>query len=236
MSNHYFQFKEFTVEQNKCGMKVCTDACILGAYANAKNTRNILDIGAGTGLLSLMLAQRFEAIINAVEIDKNAYLQARENIKNSPWKKQIAVHHSSIQNYTADTKEQFGFIISNPPFYQNHLQENTPSKNTAHHTVSLSQTDLLSCVDKLLTDDGKFVVLLPIVQSEQLEQQAKNHQLFTSEKLLIRDREASKNIKIIATYQRKKTNPITNELIIKKADGSYSTDFVALLKDYYLYL
>ncbi len=236
MANHYFKFKEFTIEQDKCGMKVCTDACILGAYVPAKNVRKILDIGTGTGLLSLMLAQRFKTFINAVEIDQNAYLQACENVKNSPWEKQIAVHHSSIQNYSAGTKEQFDFIISNPPFYQNHLQSNTPSKNTAHHTISLSQTDLLLCVDKLLIDNGKFVVLLPKAQSDQLEKLAKNHQLFISEKLLIRDRETSKNVKVIATYQQKKTNLITNELIIKKDNGSYSINFIALLKDYYLYL
>ncbi len=236
MPNHYFQFKEFTINQDKCGMKVCTDACILGAYANAENARDILDIGTGTGLLSLMLAQRHEAIITAVEIDGNAYLQASDNINNSPWSKQIKPYHTNIQHFTNDSKEQFDFIISNPPFYQNHLQSNTPSKNTAHHTTSLSQKDLLSCVDKLLTYKGEFVVLLPKIQSEQLEKIASDYQLFVAEKLLIRDRVASENIKIITTYKRKKTNPITNELIIKMDDGGYSAGFITLLKDYYLYL
>lgn len=236
MPNHYFQFKEFTVQQDKCSMKVCTDACILGAYANAENARNILDIGTGTGLLSLMLAQRHEALIDAVEINQNAYLQASDNINNSPWSKQINPYHASIQNFTNDSKEQYDFIISNPPFYQNHLQSNTPSKNTAHHTTSLSQKDLLSCVDKLLTDKGEFMVILPKIQSEQLEKLASGYQLFAAEKLLIRDRVASENIKVITTYKRKKTNPMTNELIVKKDDGGYSTGFTTLLKHYYLYL
>ncbi len=236
MANQYFQFKEFTVNQDKCAMKVCTDACILGAYTNNENLKRALDIGTGTGLLSLMLAQKSDSPIDAVEINEEAYTQACENVNNAPWQKQIQVHHSSIQHFSKNTKEQYDFIISNPPFYQNHLQSNTPSKNTAHHTASLSQKSLLFCVDKLLTNQGKFVVLLPKSQSEQFEELAKNHQLYISEKLLIRDRVASTNIKIITTYQRKKSNFITKELIIKGDDGSYSADFIALLKDYYLHL
>src|SRR6478735_7723647 len=106
MANSYFQFKQFKIEQGNTAMKVCTDSCIFGAYINPENATSILDIGTGTGLLALMLAQRTEAAIDAVEIEENAYLQAQENIAQSPWNKKINLFYNSIQNFTATTDKK----------------------------------------------------------------------------------------------------------------------------------
>ena len=119
MSNNYFQFKQFTIHQDKCAMKVCTDACLFGAFvANEiqdKTINHILDIGAGTGLLSLMLAQKSNAAIDAVEIDKSTYEQAEENISQSSWKEKITVYNSGIADFYSNYK--YDLIISNPPFF-----------------------------------------------------------------------------------------------------------------------
>jgi tRNA1Val (adenine37-N6)-methyltransferase len=162
-----FQFKQFTIHQDQCAMKVSTDACILGAWVDVAQAENILDIGAGTGLLSLMMAQRSTACIDAVELDTPAFEQAKSNIAESNWGDRVEVFLGKIQDFSSDKK--YDYIVSNPPFYQNHLKSEKVQKNQAHHTETLSFEELLDSVLRLRTTSGKFAVLLPAYEAKVLE-------------------------------------------------------------------
>ena len=235
MSNDYFQFKKFRIEQSKSAMKVCTDACILGAFTNPGKAKRILDIGTGTGLLSLMLAQKSPAMIDAVEIEQNAFEQARENIFESSWKAQITVHHTSIQAFFKD-HASYDLIISNPPFFKNQLKSPTLSKNIALHNEALSFEELMQAVARLLKQDGKFYVLLPAYESELLIKEGLPYQLHLNKKLNIKDRKKSALLRIISIFSFTESPIEELELIIKNEQGEYTEDFVKLLKEYYLHL
>ena len=231
-TNTHFSFKKFTIHQDQTAMKVTTDACILGAYTNVKKVKRILDIGTGTGLLSLMLSQRGTAKIDAIEIDENAYNQAVVNVNNSIYKDEVTIYNSSIQDFI--TFNPYDLIISNPPFFQNHLKSETVSRNNSLHTDTLSFENLLSSVLRLLLPNGTFVVLLPMYESSIFEQLAIPQGLYPQKKLMIRHRKGSKILRIITTFGRLKKEIINEELIIKNPDESYTPDFQKLLKDYYL--
>jgi tRNA1Val (adenine37-N6)-methyltransferase len=232
MSNTHFTFKQFSIHQDQTAMKVTTDACILGAYTDVEGAKKILDIGTGTGLLSLMIAQRSNANIDGIEIDKNAYNQAVTNINDSVFKDKIVIYHTSIQEFI--TQKRYDLIISNPPFFQNYLKSETESRNNSLHTDTLSFEDLLSSVLRLLSPNGTFVVLLPMYESSIFEQLAISEELYPQKKLTIHHRKGSKILRIITTFGRIKKEIINEELIIKNPEESYTPDFQALLKDYYL--
>ena len=163
MANSYFQFKQFTIQQDKCAMKVCTDACVFGAfvaeYLASQKINNCLDIGTGTGLLSLMLAQKNDMGMDTVEINTEAYLQAKENIENSIYKNKISIHNQNILEF--DNNKKYDFIITNPPFYEGDLMSSQQNKNQAKHNESLTLPKLLQSIIRLLKDNGEFAVLLP---------------------------------------------------------------------------
>lgn len=230
-----FQFKQFSVRQDQTAMKVTTDACILGAYTALENATKVLDIGTGTGLIAMMLAQRSKAQFSAVELDDNAYQQAVENVQNSIFKEQIRVFHQSIQDFAENNKDlYFELIVSNPPFFQNHLKSEQEKRNKALHTDTLSFEDLLASVIKLLSADGRFVVLLPAYESTVLENLALQEGLYPHKKLLIRHRNGSKILRIITTFGLTEKETIQEELIIRNLDESYTAQFSTLLKEYYL--
>ncbi|MEA5424945.1 tRNA1(Val) (adenine(37)-N6)-methyltransferase [Arcicella lustrica] len=230
-----FQFKQFLVRQDQTAMKVTTDACILGAYTALENATKVLDIGTGTGLIAMMLAQRSKANFSAVELDNNAYQQAVENVQNSIFKEQIRVFHQSIQDFAENNKDlYFELIVSNPPFFQNHLKSEQEKRNKALHTDTLSFEDLLASVIKLLSADGRFVVLLPAYESKVLENLALQEGLYPHKKLLIRHRNGSKILRIITTFGLTEKETIQEELIIRNLDESYTAQFSTLLKEYYL--
>jgi tRNA1Val (adenine37-N6)-methyltransferase len=232
MANTLFAFKQFTIHQDQTAMKVTTDACILGAYTDVQEAKHILDIGTGTGLLALMLAQKSDAKIDAVEIDENAYNQAVANVNQSIFKDNISVHNTSIQGFIPE--KSYDLIISNPPFFQNHLKSETQSRNNSLHTDTLSFEDLLSSVLRLLSFNGTFVVLLSAYESSVFEQLAVSQELYPQKKLTIHHRKGSKILRIITTFGRIKKEMSNEELIIKNPDESYTIDFQGLLKDYYL--
>ena len=231
-ANTHFSFKKFTIHQDKTAMKVTTDACILGAYTDVHHAKRILDIGTGTGLLTLMSAQRTEAEIEGIEIDEVSYNQAVENVNESIFQDKIKIHHTDIQSF--EPRNRYDLIVSNPPFFQNHLKAETQARNNALHTDTLSFEDLLNSVIRLLSPNGTFVVLLPAYQSLVLEEMAKELGLFTNKKLNIHHREGSKILRIITTFGFTKTEIKEETLLIKNLDESYSIDFQELMKDYYL--
>ncbi len=216
-------------------MKVCTDACVLGAWAEVNGTNRMLDIGAGTGLLALMAAQRNAAIlIDAVEIDGEAYGQALGNVEASPWADRIRVVHAAIQMY--NPAHRYNLVLSNPPFFQNHLRRPERSQNVALHDETLTLPELAQAVFRLLLPGGRFVVLLPPFQSCQMDGLMAKAGLFPTEKLHVYDYTGGKEIRIITTYTIGARQLREWVLYIRDADNQYSEEYVRLLKPYYLYL
>jgi tRNA1Val (adenine37-N6)-methyltransferase len=236
MSNTYFQFKQFIVHQDKSAMKVCTDSCILGAYANYYRPNKILDIGTGTGLLSLMLGQKYPCKIDAVEIDDSAAEQAKHNFWNSGWRERIKLHKESIQLFEQKTSDRYDLIVCNPPFFEDHLKSPSQSRNLALHNDNLSYKDLVHSAKNLLSENGLFYVLLPEYQSSLFELFALKKYLFPIKKLTIFNRSDASVFRVITVFSHFKQEFINEKLVIKDEDGGYTLGFKKLLKDYYLHL
>ncbi len=241
MPKTYFQFKQFTIHQDKCAMKVCTDSCVFGSVLPSKNYKNnfitsALDIGSGTGLLSLMYAQiNNQAKITAIELDKNAAIQANENIIQSTFKNQINIKNIDFTNFT--NAEKFDLIFSNPPFYENELKSNNNNKNIAHHSTNLSIELLLKKSKELLLEDGVFCLLLPYKRMLELEKLFTENKLFIYKKIILRQNEARKGFRLIYFLNKESldTKIIEEEIIIKKGN-EYSKKFKDLLSEFYLNL
>jgi tRNA1Val (adenine37-N6)-methyltransferase len=236
MPNSYFQFKQFTIHQDQCAMKVCTDACILGAWFGDKTPSyaRVLDIGSGTGLLMLMLAQKHKGEIKGIEIDLDAFHQLKDNIAKSPWRQLLKVYPGDIRTYSFP--EKFDFIISNPPFYENDLPASSPTANLARHSKELTLSELLAAIDTNLSNKGSFGVLLPYHRTGWFEElAAARHGFALNEKLLVRQTPRHDFFRSILRFSRQKDNFIpTSELSIQDNAGAYTEDFTELMKDYYL--
>jgi tRNA1Val (adenine37-N6)-methyltransferase len=234
MGNSYFRFKQFMVQQDKSAMKVCTDSCILGAWsANRLNEAcNILDIGAGTGLLSLMLAQKSEGLIDSIELDTDSAAQARENILVSPWSHRISLLEGNVLNFPFKT--DYDFIISNPPFFESDLLSPVGKKNKAKHHETLALDELIVAIRRLLKSTGAFSILLPWHRDEYFAHLAMSGGFFLREKRIIRQTPAHPPFRSICLYGFQKPGIIdSEELIIKNDKGNYTKEFSDLMSDYY---
>jgi tRNA1Val (adenine37-N6)-methyltransferase len=207
----------------------------MGAYLSVGEAQHVLDIGTGTGLLTLMLAQRFQTQFTAIEIDDLAYQQAQYNFQQSPWKTNITIKHEDINQFALNASTTFDYIICNPPFYSNALKSPDKQKNLAHHNDHLSQTQLLDCVKKLLTPTGKFSLLLPVPEALLFQQKAILAGLFLIDSLAIQHNANKTAFRRIDTYSLSPTPTHSHQqLVIRDENNAYSTAFIALLKDYYL--
>ena len=219
-------------------MKVCTDACLFGAYiANELQTntvKNILDIGTGTAILSLLLAQKTAAAIDAVEIDSAAFTQAKKNIEQAGFAAKITVFNVDILNFT--TSKKYDYIISNPPFFESDLKSEDDKKNSAKHDTSLTLVELLHCINLHLSADGVFAVLVPYHRSDYFEAAAEKINFYLNKKIGVKQTPEHNYFRTIFIFSRKKNTAEEEELIIKNEEGNYSAEFIRLLKDYYLYL
>ena len=240
MPNHYFQFQQFKVEQEKSSMKVCTDSCLFGAWVADKmekrwiDAKNILDIGSGTGLLSLMIAQKFSGTIDAIEINEDSYLQTKENFIKSPWDARLRAIHGDVTKWISPIK--YHFIISNPPFFENDLKSPDQNKNEAKHPTSLSLKAFLQSIKNNLAVDGNFALLLPYHRIQYFKDLAQENNFYLSEELLIKQTPNHPYFRGILLFDTKPVSTTSNELIIKDKDGNYTQLFQSLLKDYYLAL
>ena len=247
MANSYFQFKQFTIQQDRCAMKVTTDACLFGAWvaeevesdpdSYREKVESVLDIGMGTGLLSLMLAQKNQgAEIIGVEIDEDAEKQAKENINASPWKDRIDVLEGDVKDH--NFPEKFDVIISNPPFYENEIRSATDSKNVAHHSQSLILKELLVIIKNNLTTTGSFFLLLPYKRNEEIKKLFKDQQLHISKMILVRQSVKHDYFRIFVKGNLNVAEKETefDELSIWDDKQQYTNEFVNLLRDYYLHL
>lgn len=219
-------------------MKVCTDGCLFGAWAadRLQNTpvKTVLDIGTGTGLLSLLLAQKTTAVIDAVEIDADAFAQAKENFAQPVWKEQLHITNTGITAFTPEKK--YDCIISNPPFFEDDLRSPQKNKNAAKHDTTLTLPVLLQQVKRLLKEDGYFMVLLPYHRVDYFINESAGQQLFCNEKVLVKQTFKHNYFRGMLLFSANKTEPVTEDIIIKDETGNYTPGFTRLLKDYYLYL
>lgn len=220
-------------------MKVCTDACLFGSLSPVLTGKvpRILDIGTGTGLLSLMCAQQYPtAAIEAVEIEEQAAQQASSNFAQSPWAMRLKVHPSSIQQFAERGNIPYDYIISNPPFFEHDLKSADARRNVALHSNALSLDELLLSVDALLKQDGILGLLLPCHRMEYFEKIAADKSLYPFEKILVRQTPASNYFRAIRFFKRKKCTPAEREITIQDENRQYTPAFTQLLKEYYLYL
>ena len=237
MSNSWFQFKEFTIQQDKCGMKVSTDACIQGAWTDIPvGSQRALDIGTGTGILALMLAQRGIGLtIDAVEREASAFIQALENVQNSPFADNIQLYRADITDWIASTK--YDLILCNPPFFQKSLKGADIVRNAARHADTLSPESLVKVLLKYLSTQGKASIMWPKEEHELFRELAFEAGLFLHKKLEVFDREDSRISRIIGLYGKEEMGEtLVETLIIKQEDGAYSEEFTKLLQPFYLHL
>lgn len=228
-----FLFKQFSICQDQAMMKVGTDAVLLGAWADVTNSSTILDIGTGTGIIGLMLAQRNEnAEITAIELEEKAFKQALSNFKNSKWASRFKIQHVSLQSFTS--VHQFDCIISNPPFFDNHHFSKDGNRTIARHTSSLPYESLLKKTASLLTKSGFFHVIIPFQSENHFIQLAKKETLFPKRILRVRGNIKSPLKRSLITFSFYFTPIQINELIIEKSRNHYTSDYINLTKDFYL--
>jgi tRNA1Val (adenine37-N6)-methyltransferase len=236
MSNNYFSFKQFTVYQDQCAMKVGTDGVLLGAWTDVENASGILDVGTGTGLIAIMLAQRSTALIDGVEIEKNACLQARKNAAGSPWYKRINLYHDSIQHFSETRSSGYDLIVSNPPYFQNSLKPPVRSKTMAKHDAGLDHSTLLSCSAKLLRPGGRLSFIIPAADQKQFAGRADFHRLQPSRLTWVRPAPGKPYSRCLIEFTG--MTGITcseNELVIRESDlKTYSEGYIELTRDFYL--
>lgn len=220
-------------------MKVCTDACILGSYTaqfikrEQARTNNILDIGSGTGVLSLMLAQQCRAKIDAVEIDREACEQTNSNFQKSPWQEKLECYNVDIRQFYPPNK--YDLIICNPPFYEEDLKSSDKKKNLAKHNSGLALKELIAIVTQLLSQEGYFAILLPFQRIREFRKLLEEMDFYIKIELVIRHSVKHDPFRGVLIFSRKEVDLIKEELIIHEED-SYSAKFICLLKPYYLYL
>ena len=234
MPNNYFKFKQFIIQQESCAMKVGTDGVLLGAWASVDNPNKILDIGTGTGLISLMLAQRFNANITAIDIDKDSHLQSAENFTNSKWTDILSSENISLQEFAQGCDTKFDLIVSNPPFFVNSLKSNDEKRTKARHTDTLPFSDLVSNVNYLLSTNGVFCVIIPTESDEKFCNIAIQNNLFCSRKTVVRPTSEKKAKRVMLEFSRIKQETIFNELIIEISRHIYTKDYIYLTKEFYL--
>ena len=234
MANSYFEFKKFKIDQDRSAFKVTTDACILGAYAYAVNPDSICDIGTGTGIIALMLAQRFaDSRIDAVEIDESSANQAQENVQASPWSERITVINQRIQDFS-NLNNKYKLVVCNPPYYEDHLRSKDNLKNLTKHNYKISIKELANSVNVLLSDDGIFFTIMPSFSFDKLQEELERWNISLFEKLSIHSRMSKPLYRYIGGFCKKTDALKENTLIIQNENGEYSDNFKKLLKDYYL--
>jgi tRNA1Val (adenine37-N6)-methyltransferase len=236
MAQEYFQFRKFTIHQDKTAMKVTTPACLFGAWcavklANYSANKTALDIGTATGLLSLMIAQKNELDIDAIEIDRHAAQQATENLRTSEFDS-ITIIEGDVREIKLPT---YDIIFSNPPFYENELKSPDAARNTAHHSENLSWEELFSIIQKHLDEKGRFYLLLPAKRINDLEDLSSRNYLHLHQLIYVRPTSSQQPSWIMVEGGKEKSALQVSEIIIRDSNG-YTNEFTALLKDYYLKL
>lgn len=234
----FFRFKQFTVWHNQCAMKVGTDGVLLGAWAPVDTTiKRILDIGCGSGLVALMLAQRCpDARITAIDIDQGAYHQSVYNFEQSPWSNRLTALHSSLQEFNFHG-QRFDLVVSNPPWFSNSLRNPGLSRATARHDDTLPLETLLKQADKLVNETGSIVVILPVSDSQKCVKLAERFGFYCNSSVVIIPKPGAEPKRVLLAFNRTEKQAVVQELVLETQNrGEYTPDFAALVRDFYLKL
>lgn len=230
-----FQFKQFSIDDSNCAMKIGTDGCLLGAWADVTDSKSILDIGTGSGVIALMLAQRSIAEINAVEIDDDAFNQATINFKNSPWANRLSVSHSSIQEYIKGCEKKYDLIVCCPPYFVNSLKTTDKKRRLARHTDSLSFEELLSGTMRLLKTEGKFCTIIPADAVKIFCDIALIEGFFATKITEVFPKEEAPIIRTLLQLQRSRKKCISDSIAILDKEGkSYTSEYKKLTGGFYI--
>jgi len=236
MSFQPFKFKQFTIQQDITAMKVGTDGVLLGAWVQlSSNAFSILDIGSGTGLIGLMMAQRSNAeVIDAVELNEQAYIQTVGNFEQSDWGDRLFCYHASLQEFAEEIDEEYDLIISNPPFYTSTYKELEKDRAMARHSESLPYSDLLVGVTRLLSENGTCAFIIPFSEEENFIALAKQCNLFVNRITRVKGTEQAAIKRSLLQFSFiEKTTEIT-ELIIELERHLYTDDYKKIVQDFYL--
>lgn len=235
-----FTFKQFFVGHGRCAMKVGTDGVLLGAWAPVEKLSRVLDIGTGSGLIALMLAQRSasDVRIDAVELESDAAQQAEENVQRSPWAPRIDVHQTDIQQFAHTSPHHYQLIVSNPPYFPPAVACRDQARNQARYTTTLTHPILLQTAEKLLDPLGHFCLVLPHILGVEFEQQALQQGWYRAQRVDVCDRDDKPFHRMLLALTRHPAPGSTTtpplQLAIRRQNGEYSTDFRCLIGDFYL--
>jgi tRNA1Val (adenine37-N6)-methyltransferase len=235
--NNHFQFKQFSIQQENAAMKVGTDGVLLGTWTNTENVQTILDIGTGTGLISLMLAQRSEATITAIEIDKNACVDASLNFQQSPWHDRLKIVQISFQEYLNSTHQLFDCVVCNPPYFTRSVKSGTEARSAARHNDILPFEVLVEGVSRILHTTGRFSVVLPSSDEAGFRYLAANFRLFPSRITRVKPKPSKPVSRVLMEFGFEATLKTEDELTIEtEVHHEYLPEFIELVKDFYLKL
>ncbi len=232
-----FEFKQFTIHQDKCAMKVGTDGVLLGAWATIpKDSFSCLDIGAGTGLLSLMIAQRSAIeVIDAIEIDNNAYEQCVQNFENSDWNDRLFCYHAGFDEFVEEIEDRYDLIISNPPFYSEAISSGDNARDLARSNTSLPFDELINGVSHLLSDSGSFQLIIPYKEERSFIKLANQKRLFLHRVTRVKGTAESDIKRSLLEFTRIKTKVIEEQILtIEKSRHDYTNEYINVTKDFYL--
>ena len=232
-----FQFKQFAVNQDQCAMKIGTDGVLLGAWAPIDSRPNsILDIGTGTGIIALMLAQRSDAQqIDALEIDENAYEQAVDNFESSPWGDRLFCFHAGLDEFVEEPEDEYDLIVSNPPFYVEDYRSDNAQRDLARFQEAMPFEDLVESAALLLSENGIFAVIITFKEEENFLELAKEYELFPIKITRVKGTHKTQIVRSLLAFRRYELSVLSaDELVIEVNRHEYTDDYIALTKDFYL--
>lgn len=238
-----FTFKQFKIEQDRCAMKVGTDGVLLGAWADVAQAKKILDIGSGTGIIAIMLAQRTDQntsenspnFVHAIEIDDAAFLQSQENMQISPFADRLSAFHNSIQDFAKTTDTRYDLIVSNPPFFTGGTFSSNQDKTNVRHTVKLPHGDLLHATRHLLDKEGKFCVILPLIEGLRFVEIARTYGFYLTKMTEVLTLANKPVERLLLQFEVHPKPLFKDELIIQNSDtrNDYTEGYKNLTKDFY---
>jgi tRNA1Val (adenine37-N6)-methyltransferase len=234
VGNNYFSFKKFTIFQDKSAFKVGTDGVLLGAMADISDVKRILEIGSGTGVISIMLAQRSKAEIVSLEPDHESFIESCNNVILCKWKGRITVINSDLQNYDPGA-EKFDLIVTNPPYFSDSLRNPDPRKSSARHNHTLTTEDLLNGVTKLLENNGVFQLIMPYVEGNIFIAEAQQYGFYCRSIVKIKPLPTSETRRLVLSFSRERQKVTERFLTIESGKRHEFTDeYINLTKDFYL--
>lgn len=234
MPNQYFRFKQFAIRQERVAMKVGTDGVMLGAWVSIDDANRILDIGTGTGLIALMLAQRTKAVIDAVEIDEPSAQQAIENVNNSRWKGRITIYCKSFQHFANEANVKYDLIVSNPPYFIKSLKSPEVSRTVARHNELLPHNELIEGINTVLSETGKFAGIFPYVEGNIFVAKASIYGLFCTKRVNVLGKAKDPVKRLLLEFERKPKALVEESFCIRGENDEYTAEYIQLTKNFYL--